>query len=111
MVTAAADPTAIAAPFPVMDGDTPGPVPQGVGGRHWLDPGRPNVFRQRLEELRGLQQRAGGHPDLGCVQMLDLEQVRLRFGRRWPALRDKALQFVAAALERALGDQDLYLLA
>ncbi|WP_222182365.1 hypothetical protein [Geminicoccus harenae] len=111
MVTGAADPAAIAATFPVADGDAPGPVHHGPGGRHRLDPGRPELFRQRLEELRALQQRAGGHPDSGCVQVLDLEQVRLRFGRRWPALRDKALQFVAAALERALGDQDLYLLA
>ena len=111
MVTAAAGPAAIVAPFPVADGDVPEPVRHGPGGRHRLDPGRPELFRERLEELRALQQRAGGHPDSGCVQMLDLEQVRLRFGRRWPALRDKALQFVVAALERALGDQDRYLLA
>jgi hypothetical protein len=106
MVAAAAGPAVIAAPFPVPDGDAPGSVGHRPGGRHRLDPGRPELLRRRLEELRVRQQQSGA----GCVQMLDLEQVRLRFGRRWPALRDKVLQFVTAALERALGDQDLYLL-
>jgi len=111
MVAAAAGPAAIATSFPALDGDAPDSVRHRPGGRHWLDPDPPDLFRRRLEELRIRQHRPGGQPCAGCVQMLDLQQVRLRFGRRWPALRDKALQFVAAALERMLGDHDLYLLA
>lgn len=78
---------------------------------HGLDPTRRDLFGERLEELRRRADPRRGQPAESCLQLVDLEQIRLRFGRRWTELREKAFQYVEHALARGLGEHDLYLVA
>jgi hypothetical protein len=45
---------------------------------------------------------------MSSLQILDFDQIRLRFGRRWPGLRQKVLGIVEAAVQREIGKDDLY---
>lgn len=79
--------------------------------RKGLDPTRPGEFAGRLERFR---RRHAALPDArltGTLHLLDLEQIHLRFGRRWPELREKVFQILEHAVDRAIGPNDLYVVA
>lgn len=80
-------------------------------GRKGLNPDRPGEFAARLAAFRC---RHAALPDarlVGTLHLLDLSQIRLRFGRRWPELREKVFQIVEHTLDRAIGPDDLYVVA
>ncbi len=80
-------------------------------GRKGLDPARPAEFANRLAAFR---RRHAALPDarlLGTLHLLDLSQIHLRFGRRWPELREKVFQIVEHTLDRTIGPDDLYVVA
>ncbi|HEX2527187.1 MAG TPA: hypothetical protein VHL31_12940 [Geminicoccus sp.] len=76
-----------------------------------LDPTRWDMFAARIADLRKLHLLQSEQRTHGCLQILDLEQIRLRFGRRWMDVREKAFQLIEHALDKGLGEDDFYLLA
>jgi hypothetical protein len=76
-----------------------------------LDPSRRDDFAARVGELRKLHVSQSDQRTHGRLQILDLEQIRLRFGRRWYDVREKAFQLIEHTLDRDLGDDDLYVVA
>lgn len=80
-------------------------------GRKGLNPDRPGEFAARLAAFR---RRHAALPDarlVGTLHLLDLSQIRLRFGRRWPEVREKVFQIVEHTLDRAIGPDDHYVVA
>ncbi len=75
---------------------------------HGLDPRDPGRFAARLEAFRRHHAALPAPRLVGGLQLLDIEELRLRFGNRWPALREKAYQIVEGSLARRLGPHDLY---
>lgn len=78
---------------------------------HGLDPARPEEFARRLDRFRRSHAGQDEPRSHGCLQIFDLDQIRLRFGRRWAELRGKAFQLIEGALHRRLGTHDLYVAA
>lgn len=76
-----------------------------------LDPTRPDEFARRLAEFRRRHATLPNPRLAGSLHILGLEQIRLRFGRRWPELREKAFQIIEHGLFKALGPHDLYVVA
>lgn len=91
-------PDAAAAPFSLYPPRT----------RAGLDPMKHAEFPERMLALRRAHLAHGQGPATGSLQILDLEQIRLRFARRWPQVREKAMGIVEAALQRELGRDDTY---
>ncbi|MDF1585267.1 hypothetical protein [Marinimicrococcus flavescens] len=73
-----------------------------------LDP-RHHAFTERIHDFRRAWLAQPGARPVGYLQILDLDQVRRHFGRRWDGLCDRVLQLVETTLESRLGPQDLYL--
>lgn len=79
--------------------------------RAGLDPNQPDQFVPRIMALRKAfmsQPRVARH---GSLQLLELDQIRQRFGRRWPELRAKVWGILEAALARELGPDEAYVAA
>jgi hypothetical protein len=77
--------------------------------RAGLDPTLREEFVERLTGLRRAYLAQGGAAaTTSCLQILDLGQLRFRFGRRWPQIRHKALGIAEAAIQRDFGKGDLY---
>jgi hypothetical protein len=73
---------------------------------HRVDPEPEASF---VERLRGWDQRRRAAAEAGgCAQILALEPLRIRFGPRWPSIRDKVHTVIGLCLERGLGDADAY---
>lgn len=76
--------------------------------RAGLDPNLREEFLERVSGLRRAYLAQPASAAMSSLQTLDLDQIRLRFGRRWPAVRPKVLGIVEAAVQRELGKDDLY---
>jgi hypothetical protein len=76
--------------------------------RAGLDPAKHAEFPDRMLGLRRAHLAHGPGSSLGSLQLLDLDQIRVRFARRWPQVREKAMGIVEAALQRELGRDDAY---
>lgn len=79
--------------------------------RSGLDPSSREEFVQRLTAFRKAYLAQPRQARLGTLQLVELDQIRHRFGRRWPFLREKVLGMVEGALHRDLGGDDLYVVA
>jgi hypothetical protein len=75
---------------------------------HGLDPRHPGRFAERIEAFRRHHAALPAPRLAGGLQLLDIEELRLRFGNRWPAVREKAYQIVEGCLSKRLGAHDLY---
>ena len=73
-----------------------------------LDPSRREEFIERVAGLRRAYLAQPAASAMSSLQILDIDQMRLRFGRRWPGLRPKVLSIVEAAIQREVGKDDLY---
>jgi EAL domain-containing protein (putative c-di-GMP-specific phosphodiesterase class I) len=80
--------------------------PQGRGG---LDPRRPGLFADRLAHFRRAYLAQPDCRALGSLQILDLERVKARLGRRWAELLPKVLLNVEGCIAHRLGPDELYL--
>ncbi len=87
---------------------TAAPAPSPPRSGHGLDPSDPGRFAARLEAFRRHHAALPAPRRTGGLQLLDIEELRLRFGARWPAVREKVLQIVEGSLARRLGPRDLY---
>jgi hypothetical protein len=76
--------------------------------RAGLDPSRREEFIERVAGLRRAYLAQPAASAMSSLQILDIDQMRLRFGRRWPGLRQKVLGIVEAAIQREVGKDDLY---
>lgn len=76
--------------------------------RRGLDPQRLDGFARAIEGFLRAHRAGPDHRRRGAVHFLSFEMLRQRFGKRWPGLREKALQIVETSLDRALGKDDLY---
>lgn len=65
-------------------------------------------FAKRIEAFRKAHISFPDHRTRGCLQILELDRVRFRFGRRWPSIKEKAFQMVESALHKNLGEHDVY---
>jgi len=98
------DPSVTAASPEALAGCYP---PRAASG---LDPTDRAGFCRRIEAFR---RHHAARPDAqrnGSLQILDIEQIRLRFGRRWASVREKAYQIIEGTLHKRLGAHDLYVL-
>lgn len=75
---------------------------------HGLDPRHPGRFAERIEAFRRHHAALPAPRLAGGLQLLDIEELRLRFCNRWPAVREKAYQIVETCLAKRLGPRDLY---
>lgn len=73
-----------------------------------LDPLAPD-FAYRLQGFALAWLAQPGARPMGYLQVVDLDQVRRHFGRRWPGLCERVLQIAETTLESRLGPGDLYL--
>ena len=78
-------------------------------GRHGLDPRDAPRFAARLEAFRQRHAALYDARGKGGLFILDLAEIRRRFAARWPAMEEKAHQFIEGLLARRLGADDLYL--
>ncbi|GBD42736.1 hypothetical protein HRbin40_00191 [bacterium HR40] len=78
-------------------------------GRKGLDPTHPAEFVRRLAEFRRHHAALPHARLLGALHVFDLAELRLRFGRRWPEIREKVFQIIEHTLDRVTGAHDLYL--
>ena len=78
---------------------------------HGLDPRHAGRFAERLEAFRRHHAALPAPRRTGGLQLLDIEELRLRFGNRWPAVREKAYQIVEGSLAKRFGPHDLYVAA
>ena len=76
--------------------------------RAGLNPLKRDEFLNRLSAVRRACLALGRDSGQTCLQLLDLEQIRYRFGRRWTALRPKIFGIVETSLQRDLGRDDAY---
>lgn len=76
--------------------------------RAGLDPSQKSDFNERLCRFRLAANGSSQPGATTCVQELDLEQIKLRFGRRWGELGEKILGIIEGAIYRELGADDLY---
>lgn len=77
--------------------------------RHGLDPRHLGEFARRIEAFRKCYMAQPGYRELGSLQILELGEIRQRFGRRWESVREKAFPIIETCLARRLGPEDLYL--
>ena len=82
--------------------------PRSPSGLNPLDFGD---FAKRIEGFRKAHIALKDHRQKGCLQIVELERVRFRFGRRWPAVQEKAFQIIESTLHKRLGADDLYVLS
>ncbi len=75
---------------------------------HGLDPRHPGRFAERIEAFRRHHAALSAPRLTGGLQLLDIEELRLRFCNRWPSVREKAYQIVEGCLAKRLGAHDLY---
>ncbi|MEZ5865306.1 MAG: hypothetical protein R3D25_15030 [Geminicoccaceae bacterium] len=75
---------------------------------HGLDPRHQGRFAERIEAFRRHHAALPAPRLTGGLQLLDIEELRLRFCNRWPAVREKAYQIVEGCLAKRLGAHDLY---
>lgn len=80
--------------------------PRARGG---LDPRRPGELADRLARFRRAYLAQPDCRAIGSLQILDLERVRARLGRRWPELLHKVLLNVEGCIAHRLGPDELYL--
>src|SRR5215213_148342 len=76
--------------------------------RAGLDPTKREEFLDRLSALRRAYLAQAAAARLSSLQIIDLDQIRRRFGTRWPQVREKALGIVEAGLQREIGRDDAY---
>lgn len=80
--------------------------PRTRGG---LDPRRPGEMAERIERLRRAYLMHPANYGATHLEILDLEPIRQRLGRRWPELLPKILFNVEGCISHRLGPEDLYL--
>ena len=78
------------------------------GTRAGLNPLKRDEFLNGLSAIRRACLALGRASGQTCLQLLDLEQIRYRFGRRWTPLRPKIFGIVESSLQRDLGRDDAY---
>src|SRR3954453_964090 len=76
--------------------------------RAGLNPLKRDEFLNGLSVIRRACLALGRASGQTCLQLLDLEQIRYRFGRRWTSLRPKIFGIVESSLQRDLGRDDAY---
>jgi hypothetical protein len=76
--------------------------------RAGLDPTKREEFVERLAALRRAYLAQAPGARRSSLQIVDLDQIRRRFGTRWPQVREKALGIVEAGLQREMGRDDAY---
>jgi len=73
-----------------------------------LDPEKIGDFTRRIEEFRTIHIAQNDHKRFGSLQSLDLEPIAIRFGRRWPGIREKAFRHIESCMAKNLRPNDLY---
>jgi hypothetical protein len=73
-----------------------------------LDPTKRDEFANRISALRRAHAAQADTARASSLQILHLDQIRARFGRRWSQVRGKALSIVETSLQRELGRDDAY---
>ena len=76
--------------------------------RAGLNPLKRDEFLNGLSAIRRACLALGRASGQTCLQLLDLQQIRYRFGRRWTPLRPKIFGIVESSLQRDLGRDDAY---
>jgi hypothetical protein len=70
------------------------------------------LVAQQAQDVRNLIDRLDEQniPDVmaGCVQLLGLDPIKDRLGRKWPEMANKALSIAQRALDEHLGPEDIY---
>ncbi|MEZ5824185.1 MAG: hypothetical protein R3C97_05460 [Geminicoccaceae bacterium] len=79
--------------------------PRSPSGLNPLDFGD---FAKRIEAFRKAHLTFPDHRTKGCLQILELDRVRFRFGLRWQSIKEKAFQMVESSLHKNLGEHDIY---
>jgi hypothetical protein len=76
--------------------------------RAGLDPTKREEFLERLSALRRAYLAQAPSARASSLQIIDLDQIRRRFGTRWAQVREKALGIVESGLQREMGRDDAY---
>lgn len=74
-----------------------------------LNPKDLSTFGKRLAEFRKTHMMDPEARFKGSLQILDLETVALRFGKRWLGIREKAFRHIEACIAKRLGQDDVYI--
>ncbi len=97
---------AVEVPAPVRGGEFALYPPRCRKG---LDPTARADFAKRLAAFRGCVERLSQPRLQSVLILLDFGQIRERFASQWENVREKVMLFVEHALDRMLGERDLYL--
>lgn len=73
-----------------------------------LDPEDIGDFARRIEAFRTSHIAQNDHKLFGSLQALDLESIAIRFGRRWPGIREKAFRHIESCISKNLSPSGLY---
>lgn len=73
-----------------------------------LNPKNVGEFGKRLAAFRKTHMSHEDSRYKGSLQILDLETVALRFGKRWLGIREKAFRHIEACVAKRSGPDDVY---
>ena len=73
-----------------------------------LNPKEIGEFAKRIAAFRQAHLNNEDPRLRGSLQVLDLETIALRFGRRWVSIKEKAFRHIEACIAKRLGPDDVY---